>query len=473
MADISSMLAEAERAYLIAAAGYGKTEEIAKAVALSTNGRQLVLTHTHAGVRSLRNRFKALGVPSSNYHLDTIAGWALRSAASYPTRSGITDSTPTGDAWKEVYQASANLLDEPFFRQVLQISYAGVYVDEYQDCVASQHRLILGISEILPCRILLDPLQGIFDFQRDDPIVKWKVDIEPNFQKLPELTTPWRWRIGNRQLGNWLSAFRHALLRGESIDLRKSPVQWLPKNPTNQRQTCFDFVKTGEKSVVAIHKWPQSAHRFASRLRGTFTSMEEMESKDLLTWSSEIDQFEGTARVVAIIDFAAKCMTRVSSELRSARNSFEKGKMPNIASYKKHQNVIQALLAVTSTNDLAPVLSALHLIGQIDGAVLYRRELWNEMPRAIRAYQTGDFDSLQDAAWHIRDQARRYGRKVDYRTVARTLLIKGLEFDHAIVLDADQLDDAKNLYVAMTRGAKSLVVLSKSPIIVREPFGEL
>jgi DNA helicase-2/ATP-dependent DNA helicase PcrA len=47
------------------------------------------------------------------------------------------------------------------------------------------------------------------------------------------------------------------------------------------------------------------------------------------------------------------------------------------------------------------------------------------------------------------------------------LLIKGLEFDHAVILDADALDErtrpgngAKNLYVAMTRPSRSLSVLS-------------
>ena len=259
----------------------------------------------------------------------------------------------------------------------------------------------------------------------------------------------------------------------QSIDLTKSPVQWLPKKPAYQRKICFDFVKAGEKSVVAIHKWPQVAHRFASGLKGTYTSMEEMESKDLMKWSSKIEQHEGTARAVATIDFATKCMTKVSSELRSVYNRFKKGDIPKIARYTKHQEVILALLDVASKDDLSSVLIALQRIGQIDGAVLYRRELWNEMPRAIEAYQAGNFESLQDAAWQVRDQARRFGRKVEYRTVSRTLLIKGLEFDHAIVLDADQLDDAKNLYVAMTRGVKSLTVLSESPTIVREPFGEL
>ena len=45
--------------------------------------------------------------------------------------------------------------------------------------------------------------------------------------------------------------------------------------------------------------------------------------------------------------------------------------------------------------------------------------------------------------------------------VCTTLLVKGLEFDHAIVLDAGSLA-RKELYVALTRGAKSLTVISST-----------
>ena len=472
MADISTMLAESDRACLVAAAGCGKTHKIAEAVALFADGRQLVLTHTHAGVRSLRNRFRSLGVSTKQYHVGTIAGWSLRCAASFPSLSGISDLTPTGDAWKDVYQAALNLFEKSFFKKVLQTSYSGIFVDEYQDCVTSQHRLILAIAELLPCRILCDPLQGIFDFQKDDPIVDLGTDITPNFNRLPDLTTPWRWVNSNGDLGNWLTGFRQSLIQGKQIDLRSTPVHWLLTTLTNQINTCYNFVRNHEKSVVAIHKWPHTAHRFARGLRGTYTSMEEMECKDLIKWSGEINENNGTARAVAIIDFAAQCFTRVSTELRTVRNRLKNGESPQITSYKKHHDVIIALLDVISTNDFAPILVTLQRISEIDGVILYRRELWTEMPRTIKAYQTGDFESLQDAAWHVRDKARMFGRRVDFRTVSRTLLIKGLEFDHSIVLDADQLD-AKNLYVGMTRGAKSLTVLSKNPIIVREPFGEL
>jgi hypothetical protein len=474
MPDTASILAEADRAYLLAAAGCGKTEEIARAVSLSTNGRQLVLTHTHAGVRSLRDRFKKLNIPSRQYHLDTIAGWALRCSASYPNLSGLPDLTPTGDAWKDVYQAANILLHRYFYRKVLQASYAGVYVDEYQDCVASQHSLILMLADLMPCRILCDPLQGIFDFRKNDPIVRWTKDIEPNFQGLPELNTPWRWLNGNKQLGKWLSDFRQALLHGDPVDLSTGPVKWEKSTIENQWSACINLVGSNAGSVAAIHSEhskPAKVHNFARSLKGFYTSMEEMECKDLLKWANTIELMTGPDRAKAVIDFASKCMTKVSSELKSSYNQFSSGKIPKISRYKKHLEVIGALINVAANDDLSLVVSALHLISQIDGRVLFRRELWYEMLRSIQAYQADGLDSLQDAAWHIRDQARIFGRKVEHRTVSRTLLIKGLEFDHAIVLDADKLD-LKNLYVAMTRGSKSLTVLSEQPVIIRGPFKE-
>jgi hypothetical protein len=473
MASMAKKLVESDRACLFAAAGCGKTEEISKAVALSTSGRQLVLTHTHAGVRSLRNRFRAMGIPPRQYHVDTIAGWALGCAAAYPTLSGLSDLTPTGDAWRDVYRAALELVKKPFYRKVLQASYDGIFVDEYQDCVSSQHKFIMALADALPCRVLCDPLQGIFDFQKDDPIVKWQTDIKPNFIRLPDLTTPWRWTNANNQLGKFLSNLRQALIQGKPIELRGSPIQWLPCTPNNQRKTCFELAQANEKSVVAIHRWSQSAHKFASTLKGLYTSMEEIECKDLMMWSERIEQAQRLSRPLAVIDFAAMCMTKVSSELRSVREQFSKEKKPQIKPNRKHLDIILALLEVVSRDDMSPVLESLQLISQINGTVLYRRELWYEMIRAIKAYQADGFDSLRDAAWATRDQARRFGRRTgDYRVVSRTLLVKGLEFDHVVVLDADQLD-LKNLYVAMTRGSKSLTVLSKSPLITRGPFAEL
>jgi DNA helicase-2/ATP-dependent DNA helicase PcrA len=56
------------------------------------------------------------------------------------------------------------------------------------------------------------------------------------------------------------------------------------------------------------------------------------------------------------------------------------------------------------------------------------------------------------------------GRRLGLRTVSTTLRVKGLEFDHTVVLDPAALD-MKNLYVAMTRGSTSLTIVSAHPIL--------
>src|SRR5690349_20960455 len=127
-------LASADRASVEAPAGTGKTQLIARAVSLGTGRPQLILTHTHAGVDALRRRMMKLGIPSSRYRLNTIAGWALRYAAAYPGMSSLPTPEPRGDEWNAVYSAAARVIRSRSVREVIAASYSGAYVDEYQDC---------------------------------------------------------------------------------------------------------------------------------------------------------------------------------------------------------------------------------------------------------------------------------------------------------------------------------------------------
>ena len=61
----------------------------------------------------------------------------------------------------------------------------------------------------------------------------------------------------------------------------------------------------------------------------------------------------------------------------------------------------------------------------------------------------------------MREQGRVLGRALPRRAVGSTLLLKGLEAEVAVILDADGLN-ARNLYVAMTRGSKRLVVCGRN-----------
>jgi DNA helicase-2/ATP-dependent DNA helicase PcrA len=217
---------------------------------------------------------------------------------------------------------------------------------------------------------------------------------------------------------------------------------------------------------VAIHKWPNQAHSIAQKLNGAFSSMEEVESKDLLKWATKIEQCIGPERAMAVVDFASCCMTRVSTELRSIRKIFASGRQ-KFSKKLKHLDVAIALNNVADSNDLMHILDVCTVVQSIQGPAIYRHELWYDMQKAIREFGAGDYTSLSDAAWSVRDKGRIFGRRVYHRTISRTLLVKGLEFDHAIVLDATCLN-AKELYVAMTRGSKSLTILSPSPVLQKE-----
>jgi DNA helicase-2/ATP-dependent DNA helicase PcrA len=196
--------------------------------------------------------------------------------------------------------------------------------------------------------------------------------------------------------------------------------------------------------------------------------MEEMDCRDLHAWAKKLDGSTGSSRAYQVIDFAAACMTVVKTELAQVTARLRDGRLPDMSRIKKHRAVTQTLLDVSATADAPTILTAMGAIEQIPEKILYRRELWREMERSLRLQARTPGIALADAAWKVRNRTRQAGRAVEYRTVSRTLLVKGLEFDHAVVLDAAE-HDLRNFYVAVTRASKSLTVLSENPKI-RPPF---
>jgi DNA helicase-2/ATP-dependent DNA helicase PcrA len=117
-----------------------------------------------------------------------------------------------------------------------------------------------------------------------------------------------------------------------------------------------------------------------------------------------------------------------------------------------------------ATRTFASARRALLALGHTTGAAYARHELFHEMLRTLQEYEVGSHGCLQDAAVRCRDRTRRVGRPLGRYVVGRTLLLKGLEFDHALVFDANQLD-RENLYVALTRASRSLTIMSVSPML--------
>lgn len=83
-----------ERGLLIAPAGHGKTTAIADCLLqCPQNTCHLVLTHTHAGIASLRIKFKEKNVPANRYQLETITGFAQQYVLSFLGNSQLPQET--------------------------------------------------------------------------------------------------------------------------------------------------------------------------------------------------------------------------------------------------------------------------------------------------------------------------------------------------------------------------------------------
>lgn len=70
-----------------------------------------------------------------------------------------------------------------------------------------------------------------------------------------------------------------------------------------------------------------------------------------------------------------------------------------------------------------------------------------------------------DPTSSIREQLRLRGdRRIPQRAIGATLLLKGLVCDHSLIFNADNIN-AQNLYVALSRSAKSATVFSQSNFV--------
>jgi hypothetical protein len=72
--------------------------------------------------------------------------------------------------------------------------------------------------------------------------------------------------------------------------------------------------------------------------------------------------------------------------------------------------------------------------------------------------------TFNEAAIRMREQTRLLGRPLPRRAVGSTLLLKGLEAEVVVVLNAQRLN-ARNLYVAITRGSRMVTICSPSQIL--------
>lgn len=455
-------LLDAAPCQVVLPAGAGKTELVAAAgrVADERGERILMLTHTHAGVDALRRRLARVGARPRFHRVATIDGWCRRLVEAFPVRSGY-DAGDDPD-WSQIRAAASTLLESPHVRRVLRASYAFVVTDEYQDCSHAQHAVLRRLSEDLPVVALGDPLQAIYAFP-GDPVVDWNVALDHLPLFAPEIQ-PWRWIGHNLALGHALTRLRQELIAGTPVDLNTYPeIGWVQDGHNERRATAWGKVGV-EGSVVVLERWAHACLDLGRRLGGNFGVMEELEGNRLLAVATRIDGDDGVAAARAVIDLAAGCHASLPAQLASKGRAMETGTFPNFTAAN------QAAGALAPLRSLSQELSAENTVAAIEGidalgGTLFGKEAWKDFGHAARLWaEAPDDHTMTSAVRAVRDRARLLGRHNERRSISRTLLVKGLEYDHCVVNRAHELN-ACELYVAMTRGRRSLTVLSASPVL--------
>jgi DNA helicase-2/ATP-dependent DNA helicase PcrA len=454
------------RGIVTAPAGCGKTHLIAEALTRHTGVKPiLVLTHTNAGVVALRGRLDRAGVPARAYRLSTIDGWAIRLISTFPARSAHDPEILKLPNYPNIRVAAIKLLKAGHVSDILAASYARLIVDEYQDCSIRQHVIAAYAAQTLPTCVLGDPMQAIFGFGQDN-LPKWE-EVCAYFPLLGELTTPWRWtNAGAEALGHWLLEVRGKLLRGQPIDLRAAPaaVTWIELDGKEDHQKRLAAARVrppdGDGCVLIIgdSMRPASQQQFASQTPGAVT-VEAVDLRDLVSFARNFNLAAPDA-LENLAQFGQSVMTSVgAADLVQRVRSLARGSARNPPT-----DVERVALAFVRAPSHRGAIDLLVEIGKQGGVRPHRPAVLRACIKALQLCHGSDDLTFHDAAVRMREQNRLIGRPLPRRAVGSTLLLKGLEAEVVVVLNADELD-ARNLYVAMTRGSKALIVCSSSPTL--------
>jgi DNA helicase-2/ATP-dependent DNA helicase PcrA len=230
-----------------------------------------------------------------------------------------------------------------------------------------------------------------------------------------------------------------------------------------QVSSCLEFRADRTHSVAAIHKGDAQhkakCHNLANQTGGRFSSIEEIEGKAMFSFIRKLESARSNSEyLMHAIAFAAECMTAVRANLSAAT---QRGELVRIRPGTRNPLVGEAANQVLAAPTAVRLLDFLNAIKHCEGVHCGRADLFYRLVAVLRKQVLNPGLSLGEAAEEFQAEFRHRGRPIGKRLIGTTLLLKGLEFDHGIVLDAASLT-AKELYVALTRGSRSVTILTTS-----------
>ncbi len=457
--EVYQAIAQATSGFVESPAGCGKTEAIVRTVAKYCKDPQLVLTHTHAGVDALQRRFREQNVSFSKYHVDTIAGWSWGWVRRYPKNSDYVGSTEIVE-WNDVYGSMSNLLQKDFVRLGILNSYAGIIVDEYQDCTVSMHKLITNLKSLLPCRVLGDDLQAVFGFH-GEPLVDWS-EVKAEFvHDLGMLQTPYRWlRANNDILGRWLLDIRGEFRSEREPDYSCAPIDHLSVRYADLARLLVRLTheKTGRICVIGPKARPLPAGIETTLVKRKYHVLEPNELSVLRSLIIPLSGGSPTEKAEAALAF----LVRLHGGLSENDKTFFKKILSGTKQRPKRED--RRLLCEKHTSGPTPELVFdLLQYAKLTNGVSCKL---SESASALKCIVEGQRERGAELKALYADEIagrKHQGRGYAYRCIGSTLLVKGLEFDHAVILRPSNWQHSwgnyRDLYVALTRASRTTTLI--------------
>lgn len=476
------------RGLLIAPAGHGKTTAIADCLLQCPEGsRQLVLTHTHAGIASLKSKFCKKNIPSSRYHLETITGFAQRYVLSYLGSSALPKEDEQ-DYFAVAIEKCGKLLQTKVVQTIIKLSYDGVFVDEYQDCTIDQHYMIMDLAYDLPLHLLGDPLQGIFSFERT-PLIDFNKDLGL-FSRFNLLKYPWRWKESNLFLGDYIYELRKALEKHQTVELKSYPQNGICIIHSSSEDDKLKSLRSAIRqydcnSLLIICPSYKAKDKFGNvfpkgdvndRIRikqrvdfeNYFIIIDAIDSKEYYQFAKNIDTFlekchkgRKIRKIAKFYDIIESLYFNISEVCK-----WIKRKENRIVEREKNNKLLSIQLKdlfsiFESEITYSSLKNVIKFIAKLPKVKCYHQNFYNTILRCFDMAQTNSI-SMFEAMKMLKNRVRHQGRKIEGKCFGTTLLTKGLEFDTVIVYDANKFEDAKNFYVAISRACKKLIVITES-----------
>lgn len=472
MLDYENFISKS-KSLVIAPAGYGKTHTIAESI-LYAEGKQLILTHTHAGVASIKEKLIKNKVNKTLYNVETVSSFTQRYTNAFTTTEDIPNQEDSKSYYPFIIKEATRIVKIAVVADVIRNTYTGLFVDEYQDCTIEQHEFIVALANVLPTRILGDFLQGIFDFTGQMVNLEDNDLLEGFVENKYTLTTPWRWKKTNEQLGESLKDIRARLIASEEIklDVYKS-IEFIKighKDIRDFRSIYYRAIRSlyKEESLLIIHPDSANIHsrlKFVKTFQNQFRLIESIDDNSFYNIAKQLDDSTIETLPVIIRNICLQLFNKTGINVWFNDKGLKKKTKDDDKRAVEPIKLLMDNLTKSDSINYQKVATLLNEVITLPKLNCYRKEIFKNICTAlIQAHK--EKITVYDAMLKNRNAVRMLGRKVYGKCLGTTLLTKGLEFDTVLVLHADSFTCPKNFYVAITRASKRLIIISQKERII-------